>query len=192
MTDIDIDFIDPSTALNGLSGYCLAAQFQPNGLRENHTSGVYFQDIPRDPLDGLAAWDYQTAATHGYFKVDFLTNSIYCGVRDETHLLTLLATEPPWDRLTDITLVGKLKQQLGEHFNIVQMIEPQCIEDLAVCLALIRPGKRHLINRPRFEIMRDIWMTPTDDNKYQFKRAHALAFAASIVVQLNLLVEQGI
>jgi hypothetical protein len=47
----------------------------------------------------------------------------------------------------------------------------------------------HLIGRPRFEIMRDIW-TPTE--AYFYKRSHALAYAASIVIQINLLVEQGL
>lgn len=51
---------------------------------------------------------------------------------------------------------------------------------------MIRPGKAHLIKRPRFEIMRDIWIPTT---AYHYKKSHAIAYAASIVIQLNLLVE---
>jgi hypothetical protein len=60
--------------------------------------------------------------------------------------------------------------------------------DLAVCLALVRPGKRHLIGQPRHVIDAEIWQKTT---AYAFKKAHAVAFSASLVVQLNLLMEQN-
>jgi hypothetical protein len=189
MTDIDIDFIDPTAALQGLTNYRLAAQVQANGQRCRHASGVYFQDIPTDPIDGLAAWDYDEAAEHGYFKLDFLPNHLYRGVRDETHLITLMNTEPPWHRLSELNVVSQLAQ-LANYYSIVQMIEPQCIEDLAVCIALIRPGKKDLISRPRFEIMQKIWI-PTP-GFYYYRRSHAIAYAVSIVVQFNHLIEQGL
>ncbi len=61
------------------------------------------------------------------------------------------------------------------------------MSDLALCLALIRPGKRHLVGRPRAEIEADIW-TP-DTEGYQFKRSHAFAYALSLAVQMNLMSE---
>lgn len=182
MTDIDIDFADPAGALHGLR-HVVAVTLQPDG-RHSHLSGIYFQSIPTDPLDGMAAFDYHAASAHGYFKLDFLANTIYRGVRDETHLITLLTTEPPWHRLNDPRVVDQLAHL---RFDVVQKIEPQTIEELAVCIAVIRPGKAHLIKRPRFEIMRDIW-TPTA--AYHYKKSHAIAYAASIVVQFNLLVER--
>ena len=66
--------------------------------------------------------------------------------------------------------------------------EPRSIEDLAICIALPRPGKAHLINKPRSEINREIWMK-TDN--YYFKKSHAIAYASAIVVQLNLMIEQA-
>ena len=93
MTDIDIDFADPTAALVGLRH--VAAVVQKQDGRNSHGSGVYFQDIPVDPLDGMAAWEYKTAAERGYFKFDFLPNKIYQGLRDETHLLAMMQ-EPPW------------------------------------------------------------------------------------------------
>jgi hypothetical protein len=176
--DIDIDFADRKSVLADL-------RHVPARLKDGrpHNSGVYFHDVPADPLNGLAVWDYEVAAEKGYFKVDFLNNTIYQGVRDEAHLVDLLTTEPPWERFDDRDTVAKLAH-IHEHFPIVQSIRPRSIEDLAVCIALIRPGKKHLIGRPRAEIDQEIWRK-TDS--YHFKRAHAIAFAASIVVQLNLL-----
>jgi hypothetical protein len=186
MTDIDIDFIDRAAALDGLR-HVAAVIHQQDG-RAQHTSGVYFQDIPVDPLDGMAAWDFREAAEHGYFKVDFLVNQIYVGVRDETHLDALLATEPPWHVFNDRAVVSALAH-ISEHYNIVRTIQPKSIEDLAVCLALIRPGKRYLIGKPRDEIDREIW---TKTIKFYFKRSHAISYAAAIIVQLNLLIEKAV
>jgi len=185
-TDIDIDFADPAAALSQLDGIS-AVLIQPDG-RAKHPSGVHFQDIPIDPLDGMAVWDHKEAATRGYFKIDFLANTLYRKVRDEAHLDALLNTPPPWHLLRDPKIVSQL-HQLHNHYDIVAQFEPQSIEDLAICLAIIRPGKRYLQNRPRFEIDRDIWL-PTEHNYY--KRSHAIAYAVSLVVQLNLLVEQNV
>lgn len=182
-TDIDIDFMDRKQALAGL--HHVAARLD-DGRR--HPSGVYFQAIPVDPLDGMAAWDAKTAEEKGYFTVDFLNNSIYRAVRNEAHLVDLLTREPPWHRFADPATAEKLAH-LRNNVDVVQTINPQNIYDLAVCLALIRGSKRHLVHKPRAEIEREIWLKPTD-GKMSFKRAHAVAYAASLVVQLNLLIEQ--
>ena len=187
--DIDIDFPEPQQVINSLR--CVRAR-EKNGRR--HQSGLYFQDIPTNPLDGLAVWNFRTAAEKGYFKVDCLSNSIYKGVRDEAHLVTLAMREPPWEMFEDGTTVRKLKQIAGpQTLPVLQQIKPRNIEDLAVCLALIRPRKRYLIGKPRDEIDRAIWLpTPDEDEeKYAFKRSHAIAFATSLVVQLNLMLENG-
>jgi len=182
-TDIDIDFADRDLALEGLQHVAAAEIRDTRRLR--HLSGVYFHDIPVDPFDGLAVWDYQTATAKGYFKVDFLNNTVYRGVRDEAHLIKLLATEPPWNAFDEPDIVGNLVHIHG-YFDIVQMIRPRSIMDLAICIALPRPGKRYLIGRSRAEIVLDIWK-PTE--KYYFKKSHAVSFGASIVVQLNLMIE---
>lgn len=184
MTDIDIDLADPTQALDGLN-YVFAVQTEE---RRRHQSGVYFQNIPVDPIDGMAVWDHNVAEDMGYFKIDLLHNSIYHGVRDPAHLDTLLATEPCWDTFQHFEIVRHLAHFGSErNFAVLQQIRPHSILDLAICLALIRPGKKHLIGRPRHEIDAEIWL-PTPG--YSFKKSHAIAYAASIVVQLNLLFEQ--
>lgn len=185
-TDIDIDFADRMAALTGLP-YVSASMINARGQRQRHASGVYFQNVPIDPLTGLCAFDYDQAAELGYFKIDFLNNSLYEHVRDEDHLLTLLHAEPDWSLLDHDHIVDMLAHLHG-NFGVVSLIKPKSIEDLAVVLALMRPGKRHLMGRPRSEIDRDIWTPGTDG--FVFKRAHAIAYAASIVVQLNLICEQ--
>lgn len=180
MTDIDIDLGDPQAALDGLH-YVFAVDRN----RRRHPSGVYFQNIPSDPLDQMAVWDHRVAEQKGYFKIDLLHSSIYDHVRDEAHLDALLATDPPWALFADPAIVKQLAH-IGRYYDIVRTIQPQSIADLAVVIALIRPGKRHLVGRPRGEIDQEIWR-PTE--RFYYKQAHATSYAAAIVVQLNLLIE---
>lgn len=184
-TDIDIDFSNRDIALDDLT--CIMATETRQGERRRHLSGVYFHDIPVDPLDGLAVWDYQEAEQRGYFKIDFLNNTIYREVRDEAHLVALLNTEPPWEVFDDPEIVAELAH-IANYFDVIQMIRPRSIDDLAVCIAIVRPGKVYLIGRPRSQIDREIW---AKTEKYHFKRSHAYSYAAAIVVQLNLMVEKA-
>ena len=75
---------------------------------------------------------------------------------------------------------------LNGHFNIVSKLKPQSIEQLAAVLAIIRPAKRHLLNKSWDEIMKDVWVRPTDGS-YFFKKSYAVAYAQAIVVQMNLM-----
>jgi hypothetical protein len=184
-TDIDIDFANRDAALVGMLS--IPASMTTQGNRAKHPTGVYFQNIPVDPLDDMASLNYEEAAENGYFKIDFLNNSLYNDVRDEQHLIKLINDEPMWDLLAAPGIVEELAH-IKTSFNIVNSIKPRSVEDLAVVLALMRPGKRHLLNLPRDEINARIWKA--EDNGFIFKRAHAIAYAVSIVVQLNLMCEK--
>lgn len=184
-TDIDIDFADKYAAQAGLPRIS-ASQFGPDGRRQQHASGIYFQNIPIDPLTDLAAFDYETAKKFGYFKVDFLNLTLYNDIEDEDHLVRLVTKDPDWSLFDYPEIVGKLTQ-IGNHFNVVKAIRPKSIDDLAVVCALMRPGKLHLLGKTRAEIDAEIWK-PIPDG-YAYKRAHAIAYATSIVVQLNRMCE---
>jgi hypothetical protein len=182
-TDIDMDFFNREPALEGLK-YVFAVERGKE--RKRHASGVYFHDIPVDPTDDFAVWNFEEAEAKGYFKLDFLHNTIYKDVRNEDHLITLLTTEPPWDAFLDPEIVKTLAHVSG-HLNVMRAYPPRSISDLAVCISLSRPGKKHLIGRPRAEVDAEIWKKT---EQYHYKKSHATAYAASIVVQLNLMVEK--
>ena len=186
MPDIDIDFLDRTKALD-LIDYRTAMRFEKGKTVKHHT-GIYVQDIPANPFDNLATIDYETAEARGYFKIDFLNVSIYEGVRDEAHLQLLLDTEPFWDLLEHKEIVDKLFH-INSHFNIVSKLKPKSIEQLAAVLAVIRPAKRYLIDRDWNTILQEVWTKPSEEDLYFFKRSHAIAYAAAIVVQLNLMCE---
>ena len=59
---------------------------------------------------------------------------------------------------------------------------------MAMFLALIRPGKKHLIGQPWIEVAKTIW--DKTEEGYGFKKSHSLAYSHLVVVHMNLLVEQ--
>jgi DNA polymerase III alpha subunit len=67
-------------------------------------------------------------------------------------------------------------------------MKPKTIEELAAVLAMIRPAKRHLIGKDWNSVMSEVWLKPEGD-EYYFKKAHAVAYAHVIVVQMNLICE---
>ena len=185
MPDIDIDFADRSKALEHFEH--VTSAIGENGTFKKHNTGVYCTPIPYNPLTGLSTIDYKEAEERGYFKIDFLNVSIYNGVRDRAHLLQLMNTEPLWDLLEQDDFTNLLFHVNG-HGSLMRQMKPRCIPELAMCLALIRPAKKHLIGKSWGEIVKEIWEKPTD-GEYYFKKAHAVAYAHVIVVQMNLICE---
>ena len=183
MPDIDIDFADRNQALAVLKH--VDARID---TYKKHNTGVYCTAIPYDPITGITTIDYKQAEDRGYFKIDFLNVSVYDGVKSKTHLTELLETEPLWDLLEQDDFTNLLFHINGYGYLMRQM-KPTNIEELAMCLALIRPAKRHLIGQNWTDIAMTIWVKPEND-EYYFKKAHAIAYAHVIVVQMNLICDQ--
>ncbi len=185
MPDIDIDFINREEALK-LFDHTAASRLENNQLVK-HNTGVYLHEVPVDPITGLCAVDYNQAEELGFFKIDFLNVSIYNGIRDEDHLVSLMNQEPLWDLLEDSEFV-KLLFHVNGHIDILKRMKPRSIEQLSAILAMIRPAKRHLVGQPWDTVSAEVWKKP-DTEEYYFKKSHAVAYAVAIVVQMNLICE---
>ena len=183
MPDVDIDFFDRDGVLK-LFKHTPASIIKDNKI-EKHKTGVYFHAIPSDPINGYATLDYKKAEDRGYFKIDCLNVNIYKNVKSEQELVELMIEEPDWDMLKDTKVVENLFH-LNGHYNIVSKLEPKNIEQLAAVLAIIRPAKRGLMYKDWKEILKEVWVKPTDGS-YFFKKSHAVAYAQAIVVQMNLI-----
>lgn len=184
--DVDIDVADRSQVLQLLDYVCAGIRDDQGELRK-HNTGIYLQNIPHNPLNNISEVDHKEAATQGYLKIDFLNNSIYQGVRDVAHLNQLLNTEPLWDLLTHPEVVSQLAH-VSNYVSLLQQYKPANVEQLAMLLAVIRPAKKHLIGRSWPEIESEIWQRP-ENGEYYYKKSHAVAYACSVIVQLNLLCE---
>ena len=187
-SDIDIDFGDREKILS-LIKHVPASMRNVNPIRK-HPTGVYITDIPYDPVNDMAAIDYDEAEKRGYFKLDLLNVHVYNQVKDEEHL-TRLMQEPDWSLLNSKEFVEKLIHLGNQYDNLRKMPEPvNTIPRLAMFLAVIRPAKRHLLGRTFKEINQTVW--DKDHTGYSFKRSHAVAYAQLVVVHMNLLKEQNI
>lgn len=186
-SDIDIDFGSRDDLLK-LIPHTRAAMRNVNPIR-HHATGVYITEVPYDPIRDMANIDYTDAEKRGYFKLDLLNVHVYNQVRDETHLVELMR-EPNWDKLNDIKFVEQLIHLNNQHYNLVKMPESvNSIPRLAMFLAVIRPGKKHLIGQTWSEVVKTVW--DKNDDGYVFKKAHAIAYAQLVVVHMNLLEELG-
>lgn len=188
MPDIDIDFFDRDHALENIKH--ITASRVEDGEVKKHNTGVYLQEIPIDPATGLASLDYDQAEDRGYFKIDFLNVSIYKDIKNEDELKRLLSVEPLYDLLEQKEFCDLIFHVNGYH-DLIAQLKPKSIEQLAMFLALLRPGKKHLIpvcQQKGFDAIKDeIWIKTEDT--YSFKKSHAVAYAHAIVVQMNKICE---
>lgn len=183
--DIDIDVPDREQALASIGQYTSAAMINADVLKP-HNVGIYLQEIPEFMDTGIASIDYKKAPEHGFFKIDILTNSVYDLINTEDDLDKLLEQKPDWSLLLREDVVTKLSQIHRYHREIVKW-KPRSVPELAMFIAMIRPSKKHLMSLYDWDKVKEtIWQKPEDGTAY-FKMSHAIAYAMSIVVQLNLI-----
>jgi hypothetical protein len=180
--DIDIDLGNRDTLLKLIPH--IPASIRKDTIKK-HPTGVYVTNIPYDSVNEISSLDYEQAESRGYFKLDILNVHIYNQIKNEEHLLQMMK-EPDWSMLDDPVIVEKLIH-IGNHYqSIRKMPEPiNSIPRLAMFLAVIRPGKKHLIGLPWQEVAKTIW--DKEEGVYSFKKSHAVAYAQLVVVNMNLL-----
>lgn len=184
-SDIDIDVPDREKALNAIENYRQASMIG-DAVIKPHNVGVYLQDIPTFMNTGLSSIDYKNAPSYGFYKIDVLTNNVYEGVKDESHLDRLINHEPDWSMLQDHLIVKNLFQ-IHRYEEKLRQWKPRSVIQLAMFIAMIRPSKKHLLDTFDWsKVEQEIWTPPSDGSQY-FKKSHAIAYASAIVIQLNLM-----
>lgn len=184
--DIDLDFGSREDALK-LFKHHPASIIKDQEIKK-HNTGVYVTAIPTDPRTGLSTLDHKVADDRGYFKLDFLNVHVYENVRDATHLDELTTREPNWERLwTDRAFTEKVIH-INHYFELLKQMKPDTIARMSMFLAIIRPGKKHLQNKPWKEIAETVW-DKSEDGKYGFKHSHSISYSVLVAVHMNLLEE---
>lgn len=151
---------------------------------KHHNTGVYFQNIPKNPFNNLAAFPYKYAEELGYYKVDFLScPNPYDAINNMEELNELLEIETDWKWFEDMDFVKKLfhlggtsniNDNIIPNAGIVSSYKPKSTVDLAILLAVIRPAKKYLIGE-NWKILREkIWIK---EEGRQFKKSHSVAYA---------------
>ncbi len=114
---------------------------------------------------------------------------MYQDIKSEQHLLGLIDKEPPWDFFLYEEITDQLFHLKG-HSNLLVKYQPKSVEDLAMILAIMRPGKAYLQQHDWDRIKREVWLKIEGEESYQFKRSHGVAYSLAIIVNLNLLIEK--
>ena len=187
--DLDIDIAQKSrdTMIDSLY-HIPASKINDKGINP-HGVGVYFCDIPKDRISGLASIDYKRAEEDlGYIKMDFLHNTVYDRFETRQQIYDIIESEPNWNFLYKKEVIEQLPHINNYYTLINQMPLIDSIEKLAMFIAVIRPGKKYLIDivqsTGKWEsIENKIWVK--EDTGYQYKKSHAIAYALSIVVAMN-------
>ncbi len=179
-TDVDIDFADREQVLKLFDH--TPAMIKDGAKEKKHNTGVYFHNVPMNPFTGFATLDYKQAEEQGWFKIDLLNVGIYADFDSNEQIDDLLTKEPVWELLEHREAIQQLFH-IHNHADTVIKMKPRSVEQLAMVLAVIRPGKKHLIGQSWSSIEKEVW-TKTDD-VYSFKKSHAIGYAMAIVLQMN-------
>ncbi|WAX21730.1 hypothetical protein [Stenotrophomonas phage RAS14] len=190
--DIDID-LSSKFKSKALFPNAPRASRVENGELEEHLVGLYFQKVPVDPVTGLTAIPFKDTDAHGIFKIDMLPSVLlgnFTAIEDKQQIRELTKIPPDWTLLEDESIVEKLFQ-ISKHAELITRVKPKSISELADCLALIRPEKRHLVNkyianRKDPELLKELYIK---DGKGAYRKSHAIPYAMLIVIELHLIKE---
>ena len=182
--DIDLDLADRNVLLQLID--VVPARQTVHGQVRRHNSGVYITDIPYDPVNECAAIDYETAEQRGYFKIDLLNMSVYQLIKSPEHYKEMLAASPPWNRLWTDPEWAKQLVHVGNYTDLLASMKPDSIPRMAAFIAIIRPGKAHLQNKPWLEVFDGVWNGDASRG-FVFKHSHSISYAALVALHMNLL-----
>lgn len=181
LPDIDIDVADRQKVLAVLEHRL--AFVNDKGQYRSHPSGIYVQDMPYERLNNIGVYDYEEAEALGFVKLDILNNTSYETIESNDEIDELMSHEPLWDLFESEEVLRSLPQLSSDWaVSIALKMPPKSIEELAKLLAVIRPGGKEHIGKAFSAIPDSIWQ---ENEKYTFKRAHAISYAYMIVVVMN-------
>lgn len=185
--DVDID-VSPKTDKDKYGTRAMAYNHE---MVSAHPSGYYLETVPVDPITGLCSFDSSYGDSAGFQKVDLLSNSSYDMFESKEEVLKYAEMEPEWDLLLEEDVVQSLPH-LAKHIDLLTRIQPRSIHDLADTLALIRPGKSHLIDsymKNKERVRKKLYKRSKD---HYFKKSHAYSYAMMIICVLNKISESRI
>lgn len=184
--DIDISPVDREFILDQLP--CIEAMLIQEGQVKKHPVGVYFQNIPTDFDTGFSAIPYDQAAEYGYYKFDFLNLHLLKYFESHDEIKMLLDREPDWSLLENKENIEQLFH-IKNYSEVVLKIAPKSVEELADCIAIIRPGKMQYLDRycRDKDTVRELLYRKEGETKSTFRKSHAIAYSLNIILQLHLL-----
>lgn len=187
IADLDIDCADRNTILKYFN-HIPASRVSKQGLIP-HGVGVYFCNIPKDEISGLASIDYKNAEEkYGFVKIDLLHNTSYDKYLTRDELLKDIKKPIKWELLNNEEFVQTLPH-IGTYFNLLKELpKVDSVEKLAMFISVIRPGKSRLMEvlktTQQWESIKDtIWVK--ENTGYMYKKSHAISYAMMITLHMR-------
>lgn len=180
--DVDID-VSPETVKTKYGTQAMVYNEEQAKVLP-HPSGVYLEEVPVDEVTGLCAFDYEYGNDQGVMKVDILNNSVYKSFTSKQEVLDVINGDIDWKMFRKRSVVESLPH-LSKHFDLVEKVSPTSVIELADILALIRPGKDHLIEpylKDRKRTRNNLYRMPKTG--MYFKKSHAVSYAMMIICAL--------
>jgi len=197
--DVDLDVADRSAIISLFPDALGASQLTTDRDKlVPHNTGVYFQNLPVDPLNGLTTFPYDIAEELGYYKIDFIPFHIYESIDNENELSEMIdfaqSTEFPWEWFSEEQFFNnedhkKRLTHIGGYYDLCQRYPPKTVMDVAILIALIRPRKKYLIDADWEDICEMIWEKIPDEEGYFFKKSHAVGYALAVLVHMQILLK---
>lgn len=187
--DLDIDVSQASrTEMLETLPHIPASKVNDRGISP-HNVGLYFCDIPFDRMTGLASIDYKRAEEEfGYTKYDILHNCAYDCFKNRSEMFEIMNKPIDWDMLYKKSIVEQLPHINNYYTLLNDLPKIDNIENLARFIAIVRPGKKALIEIVKKtndwkSIDETIWIKPNEG--YYYKHSHALSYALMITLVMN-------
>jgi len=205
LSDLDIDI--PSSQSESIKGDLVRASVLNNrGKIQPHPVGVYFyKSIPS--YEGMSVIDYKTMEEHNYQKIDILNNN-YLNDITEYELFEYIEKidneDIDWNSLWEY----KEPYQLSKYPNILKEFKVSSVMDVAIVIAIIRPGALQNYDKMKYyihtdkllkkkkgkakEILKDTYGIAVfddqikklgkDDGMYRYKKPHSLGYAYVLLI----------
>lgn len=204
-SDLDLDIPAKKSDIIR-DGLIKASVLNDRGNYQAHPAGVYFyKNIPS--FDGFAVLDYKEMEEKYFQKIDILNNSYLDDISYEEmeEYLELIETENiDWKLLW----LFDTPYQLSKYPGILREFKVSSVFDVAIILALIRPGavsnyeKMKMFihtdkllskkNPKEVEILKETYGVAVfdeqskklgkDDGKYRYKKPHAIGYAYVLLI----------
>ena len=201
--DLDIPSDQSDNIRNGLIRSCV---INNRGEIQPHPTGVYFyKSIPA--FDGLSILDYKVMEEKSYQKIDILNNTHLVDITvDELneYITNIDNDEIDWEALWEF----EEPYQLAKYPGILREFQVSSVMDIAIVMALIRPGALQNYDKMKVfihtdkilnkkseelkEILKETYGIPVfdeqfkkmgkNDGKYRYKKPHSIGYAYVLLI----------
>lgn len=204
-SDLDLD-IPSKQSDNIRNGVVRGSVLNDRGELQPHPAGVYFyKSIPS--FDGIAVLDYKSMEAKEYQKIDVLNNTYLDDItpKELDQYIQLIENDDiNWQELWEY----EEPYQLSKYPGILREFKVQSVMDIAIVLAVIRPGSLQnyekmkayihtdkLLDKKSDEakkILSETYGIPVfdeqfkklgkDDGKYRYKKPHSIGYSYVLLI----------